>query len=300
MQLNDALARYAIQLVADGRSPHTIHQYGRHIGLLDSWLREHGSGAEVEEIDHETLACFLSSSAARQRPDGRAKCATSANAMRTSLRTFFRYAHEAGYVRSNPARLVRRALCSPPPPQSLSDEEAGRLLNVIAGGHDPAARRDCALFGLMLGSGIRLGSALGLDVADVDLHRSELRLRRSKNDAPGVLPLSRGVCELLRRFIAGRKSGPLFRGRGGRTLSPRHVQRRLAHWCNLAMIERRVRPHDLRHSFAMRLYRRTRDLLLVQQALRHRSITSTTVYAQCDDARLREVLSPATQEGTVS
>lgn len=31
-------------------------------------------------------------------------------------------------------------------------------------------------------------------------------------------------------------------------------------------------------------------LLLVQHALRHRSIASTTIYARCDEGRLREVL----------
>jgi site-specific recombinase XerC len=70
----------------------------------------------------------------------------------------------------------------------------------------------------------------------------------------------------------------------------RHAQRRLGIWCMAAGVERRISPHDLRHSFAIRLYKRTRDLLLVQQALRHRSIASTTVYARCDEGRLREVL----------
>ena len=300
MRLNDALARYAVQLEADGRSSHTIHQYGRHIGLLDSWLREHGKGTEVEEIVHETLAAFLASPCARMRPDGKTKRATSTNALRTSLRTFFRYAHEAGYVRSNPARLVRRALCGTPPIRALSEEEQGRLVEALEAGKGPVAERDRMLFVLMLGSGIRIGSTLALDVGDVDLERGELALRRTKGDVPTTVPLSRSLRDHLRGYIGERTSGPLFRGANGRALSARHVQRRLQLWCGRAGIGHAVRPHDLRHSFAIKIYRKTRDLLLVQQALRHRSITSTTVYAQCDDARLREVLSPNTQEGTGS
>jgi site-specific recombinase XerC len=90
--------------------------------------------------------------------------------------------------------------------------------------------------------------------------------------------------------VGKRRDGPLFRGAHGRAMSARHVQRRLALWCSRAGVERHVKPHDLRHSFAITLYRRTRDLLLVQEALRHRSIASTTVYAKCDDGRLRDVL----------
>jgi site-specific recombinase XerC len=286
MNIKDALARYLTQIKADGRSEHTAGQYRRHITLLATWL----GNREIEEIDHETLAQFLASPAARERPDHKAKKATSANAMRTSLRTFFRYAHEAGYTRSNPARLIRRALCAPPPPRAMSDDEAGRLLLALAKGTGREARRDHALFALMLGSGIRLGSALALEVGDVDLERGELQLRRTKGDVPTSVPLARAVRDHLRGYINGRAAGALFPGRNGAAMCARHVQRRLAIWCERAGITRHIKPHDLRHSFAVRLYRRTRDLLLVQQALRHRSIVSTTIYARIDPEYLRDVI----------
>jgi site-specific recombinase XerC len=287
MRLDDALSRYLMQLRADGRSEHTAGQYRRHITLLGMWLRERGHAAAVEEIDHETLALFLASDSARTRPDGKTKKAASTNALRSSLRTFFRYAHDAGYTRSNPARLIRRALCGQPPPRALSDDEQGRLLLALAQGKGRIAERDHALFVLMLGSGIRIGSALALEVGDVDLERGELALRRTKGDCPVTVPLSRAVRDHLRSYLDGRGDGPLFTGHNGRAVSARHVQRRLGQWCKTAGIQHAVKPHDLRHSFAIRIYRKTRDLLLVQQALRHRSIASTTVYARTDDGAVR-------------
>ena len=287
MDIEEALSRYMTQLRADGRSEHTAGQYRRHISLLGTWLRENGRGDAIEEIDHETLAAFLASPCARTRPDGKTKRATSTNALRTSLRTFFRYAHEAGYVRSNPARLIRRALCGTPPIRALSEEEQGRLALALEAGKGPVAERDRMLFVLLLGSGIRIGSALALEVGDVDLERGQLALRRTKGDCPVSVPLSRSLRDHLRAYIGERTSGPLFRGANGRAMSSRHVQRRLQLWCGRAGIGHAVRPHDLRHSFAIRIYRKTRDLLLVQQALRHRSIASTTVYARTDDAAVR-------------
>jgi len=281
MDITDALSKYLTQLRADGRSPHTAGQYRRHITLLASWLSGEKRSDAVEEIDHETLAQFLSSPSARTRPDGKTKKATTANALRTSLRTFFKYCHDGGYTRSNPARLVRRALCGTPPIRALSDEEQGRLLLALAEGKGPAAERDRMLFVLMLGSGIRVGSALALEVGDVDLERGELQLRTTKGNVPTSVPLSRAICDHLRGYLTGRGNGLLF------PVSSRHAQRRLEQWCKRAGIEHRVRPHDLRHSFAIRIYRKTRDLLLVQQALRHRSIASTTVYARTDDAAVR-------------
>ena len=106
MLLTKALDAFLLQLRADGRSPHTIGQYRRHVGLLDSWLARARRRRTLASITHQTLARFLVSDAARKRPDGREKKATSTNALRTSLRAFFAYAHAAGLVRENPARLL--------------------------------------------------------------------------------------------------------------------------------------------------------------------------------------------------
>jgi site-specific recombinase XerD len=67
--------------------------------------------------------------------------------------------------------------------------------------------------------------------------------------------------------------------------------RRFGVWCDRAGIARATGTHCLRHSFATRLYRRTRDLLLVRTALHHRSITSTMVYAVADRDEVRRVVS---------
>ncbi len=289
MRIENALSKYIVQLEADGRSRHTIAQYRYHVGLLTVWLRANGHDGEVRKIGHEDLARFLSSPRARTRPDGKPKRATSTNALRTSLRTFFRYVHDAGYTHSNPARLIRRALCGTPPPRSLSDEEQSRLLTALADARGPKARRDHALFALLLATGIRIGSALELEVDDVDLNRGELRVRTAKGNIPTTVFLGMRIVEILGAYIYGRDRA-LFPGQGGRPLSSRQAQRRLEQWCEWAGLHRSITPHGLRHSFALRIYRRTHDLLLLQAALHHKSIASTTIYARTDGDAVRKAL----------
>jgi integrase len=79
----------------------------------------------------------------------------------------------------------------------------------------------------MLGSGIRLRSALALAVGDVDLERGEAQLRRTKGDVPTSVPLARSVRDHLRATIEGRSADPLFPGRNGAALSARYLQRQL-------------------------------------------------------------------------
>ena len=291
MNITQALDRYLVQLEADGRSPHTVGQCRRHIRLLAAWLAGAGHSGELGDIDHEVLARFLASPMARTRPDSRPKKATAMNCLRSSIRTFFAYLAQAGYLPSNPAGVVKRALCSPPPPRSLSEADQGRLLTTLAAAEGPEAERDHMLFHLMLASGVRLGSALVIETTDVDLERGELTLRSAKGDRPETVYIGVAIREHLRRFLATRTEGPLFARRDGHPLTPRHVERRFQEWLERTGITSKASPHSLRHAFAQGLYQRTHDILLVKAALRHRSISSTLVYARVDSNRLREALS---------
>lgn len=286
MDLHDALDRFLHQLRADGRSEHTLGQFRRHVLLLARWAARELRSSEAKEFDHQALARFLGSTVATRRADGRPKTAASVNALRVSLRGFFGYLHRAGFLPEDPSRLVRLASCGAPPPRTLTEGDQRRLLDALRRAKSPAGRRDHALFHLLLATGVRIGSALALEVGDVDLEAGELRLRRVKGGRGERVFLTPELQSHLREFLRDRPEGPLFVGRRGARLSARHVRRRLALW-----LERSgsvvVSPHALRHSFAMGLYRRTRDLLLVRRALGHRSIESTLRYAHAQDDDLR-------------
>ncbi|MFB3073605.1 MAG: site-specific integrase, partial [Candidatus Methylomirabilales bacterium] len=132
MTILDALRRFVTQLRADGRSHHTIGQYERHITALAKWTAGTGQGLGVENLDHETVALFLASPEARDRGDGTPKKATSINTLRSSIRVFGSYLHRAGFLAQDPARMVRRAICSSGPPRTLSQEDQHRLLATLA------------------------------------------------------------------------------------------------------------------------------------------------------------------------
>ena len=291
MRIAEALEKFLVQLQADGRSPHTIGQYQRHIRLLAQWARDAGPRCQrIEKLDHEAVARFLASDIATLRAGGGQKLATSANCLRSSIKTFLGHCHRAGYISHDAGGLIRRARCSPPPPRSLSEKDQRRLLSVLDKARGQEAERDCMLFGLMLRTGIRVGSAVALDVDDVDLDKSEIQLRRTKGDRPDVVFLGAEVQRHLRRYLAHCEAGPLFPGRAGVRITGRHVHRRFRQWLRKAGITRPASPHSLRHSFAASLYKRSGDILLVKEALRHRSIASTLIYAHASDERLRKAL----------
>ena len=285
MQIRDALAYFVVQLQADGRSANTVAQYQRHIGQLLMWMGANEGGVAVEDIDHQVLARFLASPVVTTKKDGSPKKQTSINALRSSLRAFFGYLHDAGYAACDHGRLIRRAQASSAPPRWLDEEKQKKLLEVLRG---EDGGRDYALFATLLLAGLRIGEALALRAEDVDLQRMELRLRRTKAGADDRFPLSKSLAAVLGPYVQGRKLY-MFEGPSGRPLTARHARRQLRQWLERAGLPT-LSPHGLRHSFAMSLYRRTKDPLLVQRALRHRSVVSTAVYARPSESRLRAAI----------
>ena len=112
MRVEEALAKYVVQLRADGRSGHTVRQYERHVLLLARWMGEAGMADDVCALTHEEVARFLTSAAATTRPDGRPKRATAMNALRSSVRTFFGYLAATGAT-SRPRQRVQRRTWPP-------------------------------------------------------------------------------------------------------------------------------------------------------------------------------------------
>jgi integrase/recombinase XerC len=287
MRIEQALEKYVLQLRGNGRSDHTIAQVRRHVRLFEAWLDADGHTTELAHIDHETVALFLASAKVTKRADGRPRKPTSANALRSSLRCFFGFAHAAGYATANPARLVQRARCDHREPKALPDGDCERLVAALNRARSPSELRDRALFLTLLSAGLRIGSALHLDVADADLDAGELRLRRMKNGGEDVTYVPPATVAVLREYLGDRTNGPLFRASHGGRLTARSVHRRLVEWAERAGIAGRVHPHRLRHSFAMRVYERTQDVLVTSRALCHRSLASTAIYARPSKAAVR-------------
>lgn len=285
MQVKDALGRFVRQLEANGRSPHTTAQITRHVMMFDAWW-----GNDVEAVAHEDVARFLISPVVRQRADGKPRKTTSTNAIRASLRAFFGYTHAAGFTALNAGRLVRRSNVPAPRPKALSDGDVERLTNELAKATSDEERRDQVLFTLLLRVGLRLGSAVALDVEDLDLERGVLRLRSIKGGGESSAILPNDLLAMLRDHVGARTAGPLFRASHGGRVGCRHVRRRLAECAERAGIEGGVHPHELRHTLGTRVYRKTGDLLITGRVLGHRAVGSTQIYASASDDAVRRAL----------
>ncbi len=292
MHIVKALARYELQLRANDRSPLTVTSYLRYVRLLAAWLATQDHSLQVEDVTADNLAAFLASDTVRLCPNGKRRKATAGNVLRSALITFFRHMAAADVIPRDPSVMVRRARCAPAPPRGLSPIETKKFCAALSKARTPSEHRDWMLFDLLLATGIRIGSALALEVRDVDLEQKLLWLRTTKGNRPERVFLSDAICRHLRRYLKTLDGSLVFPGRRrGRAMTDRHARRQMLDWLKRAGIRRHATPHSLRHSFAAGLLAKSGgDFILVQRALRHASIASTLIYLGPPSDRLAEVL----------
>jgi len=186
----------------------------------------------------------------------------------------------------------------------LTDDEIARVTHQFRGRH---AQRDRAFFVLGLKTGLRCSELLGLRICDVwrgrILDRVEVRRQITKGRRAGFsLPLHPVAAAALREYIGTpdpnvSPSAPLFRSakktRSGtaRPLDRSSAWRRLKSAFRSAGVEGHVATHSLRKSFCAKVYRALgNDLIATQQALHHRSISSTVRYLSFNAAEVEAAI----------
>ena len=213
------------------------------------------------------------------------------------MRTFFGYLEREGAGRGNPAVLVRAPKAKRRLPATLDTDQMARLLDFRV--DDALSARDKAIMELFYSSGLRVAELVGLRVGDIDLADRTVRVL-GKGAKTRIVPVGREALAALRAWLAERPRGagsqavtPLFTGPGGRRLSIRAVQLRVAQWARRQGLPMHVHPHMFRHSFATHLLESSGNLRGVQELLGHSDIATTQVYTHLDFQHLAKVYDAA-------
>ena len=212
------------------------------------------------------------------------------------IRGVFNDAIEAGLQLPNPAARIGRFLRDRGDPRGridpLSPEEEARLLATAR----QLFPRHFPLLLCALRTGMRLGELLGLQWGDIDFQGRFIEVRRSLQEGGRIeLPksgkirrvdMSLMLAETLQRLRARRAEEALAKGwkqvpervfcnEEGRPIWKSDFERRVFHKALAKAGLRRIRFHDLRHTFASRLLQNGESIVYVKDQLGHHSIKIT-------------------------
>lgn len=217
----------------------------------------------------------------------------------SGLRSYLRYRTVRGdavaalqAVITSPAHWTQASL-----PRGLTEQEVEQLLDFCAK-DGPGAKRKYAIVRCALDLGLRAGEIAGLMLGDIDWQAGTVMLRGTKSLRQDLLPLPVTTGRALVAYLqserpAGESSAVFVRRLAPRDLpmSSMAVQKIIRRACRCSGLPS-YGSHRFRHTVACRLVEQGSSLKEVADLLRHRSLTTTQIYAKLDTASLTLVALP--------
>jgi len=286
-------AFFTERLMAQRRaSPHTVAAYRDALCLLLRFAAETTGKAPCalgfEDIDAPLVGRFLDHLETERHNGVRTR-----NARLAAVHSLFRFAalrhpeHAGliGRVLAIPAKRFDRQTVS-----FLTDDEVRALLKA-PDRSSFLGRRDHALLAVAVQTGLRVSELTSLTCSDVALGAGPHVRCQGKGRKERATPLTATSVAVLRDWMAERRAVPgdaLFPTRNGAALSrygvtvlvAKHVTAAAASCPTLAT--KRVTPHVLRHTAAMRLLHAGVDTSVIALWLGHEGIETTQVYVHAD------------------
>lgn len=209
-----------------------------------------------------------------------------------AVRMLCRYLVREGKRADDPSALLSGPKFRRKLPQVLTTGEMDKLLAAPSGG-DAYSVRDRAMLELFYSSGLRISELCGLSLQQVDLENGYVRVF-GKGSKERVVPLGAQARDAVQvyltagrpRLVKSRTGSELFLSERGKAISRKTLWVIVKKNAKRAGIEKPVKPHLLRHSFATHLLGGGADLRAIQEMLGHASIGTTQIYTAVESSRL--------------
>ncbi len=272
-----------------------VNTYYKPLEKLYHYLTQLGL-ASLVEIDEERLIDFLSFATSGLSD------ATKKN-YRIALINFFGYIdknnedkHIFDIELKNWAGL--RGKAGQKLPAYLTQEEIAQFLKAIETYpfKSDVAARNRLIIKIILFTGIRVSEAINIKLKDIIPQNGVylIKIVGKGNKSRVVMIKSEKIQRDLDEWLVKRKceNDLLFCNRNGKPLTQAYISRVV----EKILLSKGIRKekngaHMLRHTFATLLYNKSKDLVLVQEALGHASLETSRIYTHFDKERLLQAAS---------
>ncbi len=268
-------------------SANTISSYMRDINQFSDWLRMEES-LDVIDAEQVNIGSYLQ----HLESEGRSEATVSRSL--ASLKNFYSYLVSSGFVESTPVTEIHIRKGEKKLPQILTGREIELLLSQPVC-IDSKGYRDKAMLEVMYATGMRVSELIELDVDDANLDQGIIKCSGARKTR--VIPLYPAALRALTAYLRDIRGGmvldpaekALFVNVNGTRMSRQGFWKILKHYQETAHIDKDITPHTLRHSFAVHLLENGADLASLQELMGHSDISSTQLYTQMINQKLKSV-----------
>lgn len=178
-------------------------------------------------------------------------------------------------------------------PEFMNEEELKKFLDAIENADfKNNTIRNKLIIKIIIFTGIRVSEAINIKMGDIseenDLYI--IRIRAKGNKYRVVMIKKELIYNLLKNVSINymSKDALLFVNKKGTPLTQSYVSRIVEQLLFRAGIRKQKNgAHMLRHTFATLLYKKQKDLVLVQEALGHANLNTSRIYTHFDNDKLK-------------
>ena len=271
-------------------SANTLSSYLRDVRQFSAWLE--GQDLDVSQATQGDIKSYVKYLRARGKSE-----ATVVRSV-ASLKSFYSYLVACQVLSVNPAKGYTPSKIERKLPQILTSKEVDLFLEQ-PDGSDAKGCRDKAMLELLYATGIRVSELISLDLAHLNLSAGFIRCPGRGKER--IIPLYQTAVRALGDYVEHVRpqmverpdTSALFVNMSGERMSRQGFWKIIKHYQEKAGIQKDITPHTLRHSFAAHLLENGADLRSIQEMLGHADISSTQIYAQLVNQKLKDVYNKA-------
>ena len=264
-------------------SDHTVTNYKIDLKEFSGSIKD----KPIEQVTHVDVRLFL----ARLKEKNFSK--RSVARKMACLRSFFKFLHREGYIKTNPAASLSTPKIDKKLPLFMNVSDVVKLLE-SPDASDDMGLRDRAILETLYSTGIRVSELVGLNKEDVDFISGVLKVY-GKGKKERLVPVGDKALRAIRAYFEKIKvteineRKPVFLNKSQRRVSDRAVRRIVHKYIHKTSLNESISPHTLRHSFATHMLDRGADLRSVQELLGHANLSTTQIYTHVTTERLKSI-----------
>ncbi len=274
--------------VEKGLAANTLQAYGHDLNCYFEHLKSAGLPA-WEQITRRHILDFMSA-------ERRRGIETVSLARRlVAVKVFHRFLVQERFTLEDVTSVLESPKLWKKLPQFLTHQEMERILKTPEAQSSKATRlRDGAILELLYATGMRVSELTSLRLEDLSLENGFIKCR-GKGSKERIVPLGRHAVDACRAYLekVRPKQNPVtssvFIGRAGKALTRQSVWHLVRRSAKTAGIQKTLKPHTFRHSFATHLLEGGADLRIVQELLGHADISTTQIYTHVTRDHLKAV-----------
>ncbi len=273
-------------------SPLTVDRYADDLRLFHSFFKSQHPEMEWQTVTSEAVRQWMMS---MMEKGGKA---TSVNRRLSSLRTFFKFLLRKEYITEDPTLKIVGPKKEKYLPSFVKESDMNRLLDSTEFGSGFKASRDRLILLMFYLTGMRRAELIGLDVRDVDLSASQIKVTGKRNKQR-LIPFATELKDAIHNYLQDRDSmfpdapEAFYLDDKGKRITEYAVGNIVKKYLSQVVTLKKRTPHVLRHTFATAMLNNDAELEAVKQLLGHESLATTEIYTHTSFEELKKVYKQA-------